>query len=339
MAQAWHRQAIEKQFPRMTSWKAVGRPSGYKGLRALPSAQWMRVDPFASYRPPSRERQLEAGPHATFLQLRKLALADTDFRDFQRAVDLFANEYGLLGLFHHQYSAPILPDIKVVISPEAIVENGRLRRVDPATEGLELVAKAVNDSRYPSAPRFTKEDHVLVAMPDEVSFGTKNRFPYPDDPSGRPLWPGPPKRWEEVRAGFDALFVLDPARRTKASVLVQKESIISWGRELKYFPPPPYEQEQLPSLAWILGDWLADVSPIAELGEHGELRQNWRCNTLLQAMYLMLFLDLTGGSRLRECASHDCSNYYRLGPQSNSKYCSVKHANRASTRLQRGQEP
>lgn len=300
----------------------------------------MRVDPFASYLPPARGRQLEAGPHALFLELRKLLLrADTSSSSFFNAQDLFASQYGLLGLFHHAYSAPILPDIKAYISPEAVVENGRLDRVDPAVEGLELVAKAVNDSRYPSAPRFTKEDHILVAMPDEIRFSTKNRYPYPDDPSGRPPWPGAPKRWEEVRANYDALFVFDPARRSKASVLVQKEGLFSWKLELEHFPPPPYEQEHLPALAWVFGDWLADVSPIADLGEHGELTQNWRCNTLLQAMYLMLFLDLTGGSQLRECASHDCSNYYRLGPQSNSKYCSVKHANRASTRLQRGQEP
>jgi hypothetical protein len=56
-------------------------------------------------------------------------------------------------------------------------------------------------------------------------------------------------------------------------------------------------------------------------------------------MYLMLYLDLTGGAELRECASHDCPNYYRVGPQLGSKYCSKAHARRAATRMQRGQRP
>jgi hypothetical protein len=68
-------------------------------------------------------------------------------------------------------------------------------------------------------------------------------------------------------------------------------------------------------LAWILNEWLADTSPKATLTEHGNIKRDWRCHTLLQAMYLMLFLDLTGGAEIRECESHDCSNYYRVTAQ------------------------
>jgi hypothetical protein len=253
-------------------------------------------------------------------------------------MDVFASKYGLLGLFHHLHSAPILPKHKVYVAPEAVIENGRLRMVDPATEGLELVAKAVNDGRPPTAPRFIKEYYVSVAMPKEVRFATKDWYRIPDDPSGRPLT-GEDESWEEVRASYDALFVLDLTRRTKSSVLVRKESTFPWQSLLEDFPAPPYTEECLPSLARIFDDWLADTSPKFSVGENGKLSRSWRCSTLLQAMYLMLFEDLIGGARLRECDSRDCSNYYRLGPQTTTRYCSEKHTSRASTRRNRGQEP
>jgi hypothetical protein len=53
----------------------------------------------------------------------------------------------------------------------------------------------------------------------------------------------------------------------------------------------------------------------------------------------MLFLDLTGGNTIKKCKSRGCPNYFRVGSQSKSKYCSEQHASRASTRMGRGQEP
>jgi hypothetical protein len=175
-------------------------------------------------------------------------------------------------------------------------------------------------------------------MPEEVSFLTKETYRYPDDPSGRPTRPAN-MSWEEAREGFDALFVLDPSRRMKSSVLVRRENPRSWQRELEDFPAPPYEAEHLPALARVLNDWLADISPRAVPRGHGGLTWGWRCGTLLRAMYLMLLLDLSGGSRLKECESRDCHTYFRLGPQSGTKYCSKEHADRASTRMGRGQIP
>jgi hypothetical protein len=273
-----------------------------------------------------------------FLRLRKLFLGE-DAR-YLTAIDRFASEHGLLGLFHHYYSAPILPNpFQVYISPEAVIEDGRLKPVDPAGEGLEVLAKTVNDSRPSGAPRFTEADYAIVAMPDEVYFAEKEPYRYPDDPSGRPVRSVNHRSWEEVRKGFDALFVLDPGRRARSSVLVRRESAFSWQRELEDFPSPPYEGEHLSVLAWILNERLADISPKTVLGEHGGLAWGWRCGTLLQAMYLMLLLDLSGGVSLKECESHDCQTYFRLGPQGGTKYCSERHASRASTRIGRGQEP
>jgi hypothetical protein len=304
----------------------------------VPNAGWTQINPFESYRTVTHKRDPSAGAHAEFLRLKKLCYEDDHI--YLKAADVLASRYGLLGLFYLTHSAPILPKGKLYVSPEAVVQkNGHLRLVDPTTDGLRLVAKAVNDSRPATWQRLTKEHYGVVAMPAELSFAPKNVFRRSDDPSGYALSDEESLSWNEVRTQYDALFVLDPSRQIRASVLCRSESIFQWQTELLNFPPPPYTHDRLPALASRLGDSLASISPMAAIGEHGELTQNWRCGTLLEAMYLMLYLDLTGGSLLRECASHDCSTYYRLGPQSNSKYCSEKHANRASTRLGRGQRP
>jgi hypothetical protein len=54
-------------------------------------------------------------------------------------------------------------------------------------------------------------------------------------------------------------------------------------------------------------------------------------------MYLMLWLDLTGGRFLRECGLHTCHNYFREGSQGEKTlYCSDRHTSLASTRLSLG---
>jgi hypothetical protein len=290
---------------------AVWKASRYEGLCAAPDAQWTQINPFASYRPVTHKKDPEAGAHAAFLRLRKLHDEENPIQ-FE-AADVLASTYGLLGLFHLIYSAPILPEGKHYVSPEAVVQNGHLRRIDPATDGLRLVAKAVNDCHPPTWKLFTEEHYGVVAMPAEVSFATKNVFRRSDDPSGYALSDEDRQSWDKVRATFDALFVFDPSRQIRASVLSRSESIFQWQTELWNFPQPPYTDERLPTLASYLGDWLASVSPMASIGESGELTQNWRCGTLLEAMYLMLYLDLTGGSLLRECASHDCSTSLPAG--------------------------
>jgi hypothetical protein len=84
---------------------------------------------------------------------------------------------------------------------------------------------------------------------------------------------------------------------------------------------------------------LFGVSPRPFIGEDGNLERGWRCGSLLEAMGVMLFLDLTGGNTIKRCQSRGCLNYYRVGSQPQSKYCSDQCATRASTRLGRGQEP
>ena len=81
------------------------------------------------------------------------------------------------------------------------------------------------------------------------------------------------------------------------------------------------------------------VSPRGYVDEQGRAERGWWCPYLLKALYLMLYLDLTGGREIRQCERGGCQEYYRAGPQSNSKYCSTRCASAASTRIGRGQEP
>jgi hypothetical protein len=69
------------------------------------------------------------------------------------------------------------------------------------------------------------------------------------------------------------------------------------------------------------------------------LSPRWPCDSLLSAMHLMLYLDLSGEGIIRKCNSHDCTTYFRAKPGSTAIHCSPQHANRASTRLARGQKP
>ena len=39
-----------------------------------------------------------------------------DRSHFQSLADRFASEYGLLGMFHHRYSAPVLPELEVHVA-------------------------------------------------------------------------------------------------------------------------------------------------------------------------------------------------------------------------------
>ena len=81
------------------------------------------------------------------------------------------------------------------------------------------------------------------------------------------------------------------------------------------------------------------ASERAFVGEDRNLKRGWRCGSLLEAMGIMLLLDMTGGNTIKKCQSRGCPNYFRMGPQSKSRYCSKRCANRASTRLGRGQAP
>jgi hypothetical protein len=351
-SQSRHKRMVEASVPQATVWKAYlprasKIPSAYWHLSAE-EAVWGKAEPFAYYRPKGgSKREPNPGPHAEFLTLKGLSASNN--RSFDKAADLFATRHGLLGLFNYFYSAPVPPPGKSLISPEAVVENGRLRLVDPAKEGLELLARMRDEHRPPDwdpPPRgrplvemLEKFRRDAVAMPEEVSVVPKalHRRREEFTPAS-----GGYVAWRQARSGYDALLVLDPAnvRGTGVSVLIRRESIVTWEFMMNSFPTPPYADEDRLTLCRYLADHLRSVFPAPGIDDNGNPVPGWRCNTLLESMYLMLYLDVMGNAELRQCALRDCWQYYRPGShEKTTVYCSEKHESLATTRRSRGQEP
>jgi len=186
MAQAWHRRAIPQlaHTAGLTYWRA----STYRRLRATPDAVWKRFNPFDVYNPTSKTREVKAGPHLSFLKLKGLQ-KDKD-RKYLTALDVFASEYGLLGLFYEVYSPPILPHPKIFVAPEGVIDkHGRLQRVDSMTKGVELLLDLLHRERPIEDEQ--ERDMIrreLVASPSELRFAQKRHTGlWPPDPSGQEL--------------------------------------------------------------------------------------------------------------------------------------------------------
>jgi hypothetical protein len=178
----------------------------------------------------------------------------------------------------------------------------------------------------------------VIALPSEAKFvprvAARHRLDGELQDRREPWQPAP---WEEVKRRFGALLVYDEEAPMGASVLCTRETHSDWLVHLDQFPSPDTASPEG------LADYISSVSEGASLraivGEDGSLSRGWRCSTLLEAMGVMLLLDLTSDNTIRKCKSRGCPNYFRLGPQSRSKYCSERCASRASTRKGRGQEP
>ena len=146
--------------------------------------------------------------------------------------------------------------------------------------------------------------------------------------------------WEVAKKKFGALLVLNEEAFEGVSVLCTREPIEHWSMSLRHFPSGETSVEKLASDEWnSFNRSLQEVSPHVFLGDDGNLQAGWNCRSLLQAMYVMLYLDLTGDNTIKECESGGCHNHFRVGAQTEVKYCSRRCANRASTRRWRGQEP
>jgi hypothetical protein len=244
----------------------------------------------------------------------------------------------LLGLFYKVYSPPILPEGKIFVAPEGVIDkHGRLRRVDPMDRGVELLLDLLHREQAIEDEQEREMIHrELVASPSELR-SAQNRYTglWPSDPSGQEL-STEQITWEEAKEGYGGVLVLDARSSSRVSVLCTKESSLGWDSKLKDFPAPHGRSKPL---ATYLNKELIGVSPYLHLSEDGEYERGWRCPSLLKAMYLMLWFDLTGGNAIRLCESRGCSNYFRVRSQSSTRYCSERHANLASTRMGRGQEP
>ena len=307
------------------------------GIEVSPGAAWRRTDPFESYKPVSSSREPEAGAHLDFMY------ASVIWRSRQRGrrqvLLNFVNNHGLLGLFYKRYSGPILPDHKYRVAPDAVFTGeGKLREVNPRIEGKQYLERLLRQ-RHPDIENMDLSER--LAFPHELKFLAKN-----------PVGPfGPPQAvsetferevadWEEVKELYGCYVVLDRYSDSGVTLLSTREPLFWWQMELESFPP----KERLTaeygfSIGNISAHLSGSVSPRAYLNEHGQAERGWRCPYLLKALYLMLYLDVTGGREIRRCRRSACQSYYRAGPQSNSKYCSETCANAASTRMGRGQVP
>jgi len=282
-----------------------------------------------------------AGPHIVFLRLKELWQEQSDH--FEKALILFAERYGLLGAFEEDYQQhPVFPIEQMLVAPEAVIDGeGKLRFVDPSTEGRKLLIDLLESKGWRiSSERDLKAKHSVISMPSAIQFIAKQ----PDLDSF--LWPSreAPRQlalWEEIRKDFGALLVLDEEAFKGVSVLCTREPLRRWTVSLQLFPSGDTLAEQLANDRSLssFNSYLEQAAPRAVLGKDGNLERGWTCGSLLQAMYVMLWLDLTGGSTIRKCLSRGCQNYFRMGPQSKSMYCPKRCANRASTRMKRGQEP
>ena len=139
-----------------------------------------------------------------------------------------------------------------------------------------------------------------------------------------------------IKEQFGAQLLLDPKSESGVSVVCTREPVDEWLEALDNFP----SSDDMPAgvLASYLNSVLDDISPYVLVSEDGTLEGVWRCSSLLEAMHVMLFMDLTSDRPISKCQRSGCPGYYRMGSQP-SKYCSDICANGASTRMWRGQKP
>jgi hypothetical protein len=311
------------------------------GIEALPEAMWKRADPFESYKPvSSSSREPEAGAHLDFMRAKRPQ------RGFSRKSMLdFTNKHGLLGLFYERYSGPILPNHKVWVAPNAIIEKGgRLRDVDPVTTGKDNLEKLLHKRLGPSPMTGKKvrlDFDFDLALPRELGFMARNALSQfrglkaTSEAFEPGIFP-----WEEVEELFGCYVILDKYSHSGVTLLSTREPLYWWKYELDSFPSLEDQKAKYGFSLESINERLAGgVAPRGYLNDQGQPERGWRCPYLLKAMYLMLYLDLTGGREIRRCQRSSCQGYYRAGPQSSSKYCSKRCANAASTRIGRGQEP
>ena len=336
--------------------KGVRHPAA---IEVDPEARWYRFDPFDFYQPTSRARQVEAGPHLTFLKLKNVLRGQRGV--FDEALLLFANRYGFLGQFEREYLRyPALPEGRFFVAPEAIIdEAGRLKEIESLTEGRELVYQwqvrqgnplfvdlpsrlfsrvlPKGSGRSKAEVReWIKQDAIIA--PSEVKFVprvTARHRPEGQLHGLQNSWQ--PSPWETIKRRFGGILVYDEREPVGVSVLCTREPHSDWLVHLDRFPSPDTAASE--DLVDYISSVSEAVSPRTFVGEDGNLTQGWRCGSLLEAMGVMFLLDLTSDNKIRKCQSRGCPNYFRIGPQTKSKYCSTRCANRASTRIGRGQVP
>lgn len=350
------REGIAPPAPSAAVWKAsryrlVSNKHGFpQYVEAHPNATWRRVDPFLFYSPLSAVgRSVANVPHVSFSKLASMwrsggairkGRTEKRFRSLHTAMAVFASTYGLLGLFHETFEAPVLPSRANHLSwlaPDAVIgRDGRMHAIDPATDGKERLARLI-DLRDPRSGDKESFQEDMLVFPSELLFPPISFTPFGLLPgvfraSGSETW-----TWEGVKDLYGIRALLDEdAGLSHVSIVSTREPLLFWRPKLD-------EYLRSASSAEALNSGLEGVTPRAVAGENGELRSSWYCPSLLKAIYVMLYLDRSAGGQIRECQAPNCFEHYREGPRSRpSMYCPAPPgkkqspcASRASSRAHR----
>jgi hypothetical protein len=361
-----YREMVSVPLPMTTTWKA----SSYKlvddtlspeYVEATPGAVWSRKDPFDAYSPVvDRARGGEAAPHTSFAKLAAMALnfalTDEEEKKLHRMLNLFANRYGLLGLFLEEFGAPLLPEREVGwfvrVAPDALIDgNGSLRDIDPATEGKRLQEELLRE-RFRRDYAARGELHLwepqkliltqkVLILPGELRF-EKRVVDFVRSGFSRPsLFSRDPSRvltYEDVQQRYGVRVVFDRRAGTGVSIVSTREPVGAWLDELRSFGQPLSLRR--------LNRHLEGVNPRAVVGEDGRLASSWNCPSLLKALHLMRYLDAITGTKIQRCEAPGCYNYFRVGPRGRaSMYCpplpgqkQSRCASRASTAMHRDRQ-
>ena len=120
--------------------------------------------------------------------------------------------------------------------------------------------------------------------------------------------------YEDVLRRYGIRVVLDRQASLGVSVISTREPVFMWRDELRSFAQPLSSKR--------LNRHLEGVRPRAVASEDGRPAPSWYCPSLLKALYLMLYLDVTTGTKMQKCEAPGCYNYYRVGAhERDSKYC------------------
>jgi hypothetical protein len=302
-----------------------------------------------SYLPPGKKGEVGEGPHLIFLKLKWLLGGNTGVYD--QALRVFAHRFGLLGLFHEEFSPPRpAHEVKAWAAPEAVIgANGALRCVDPAMEGTKLLLDLLQsrgDLREGKVKRGTPPTYELrgtlkhkrnmarlhaVALPSELECVRKPRYGF---------WGTEIVPWEEAKREYGGLLVLDEEADNGVSVLCTQEPYDEWQIALENFLYPNEVNERVfkAYLNRRIGEGVSLYSPEDEEG----FRQGYRCSTLLKAIHLLIWLNKTGGGSIRKCEAPGCPSWFQAGSQPGSMYCppppgkkQSRCASRASSQMYR----
>lgn len=356
------REAVLARAPSAVIWKAskhklVGDPMFPHRIEAALDAVWVKEDPLRTYPPTDRKSRGTPPAHVAFLRLadrvrdwysakpseRSTARSKENTKLLHNSARVCADTYGLLGLFNETFAAPVLPprvDRYALLAPDAVIDRyGRMRMVDPATKGKELLEKALD---LPG-PQTGRKRHL---RPDELVFPHELRFP---SVSFTPFGLLPPIfesldqemiSWDEVRNVYGVHALLDEeADMPCASIIYTREPLQFWYQEMRDFHPLPNPPEYYDRK-------LADVRLHAVRGDDGRTALSYNCPSLLSALCLMLFLDEDAGAKIQRCQAPGCREYVRVGPlERPRKYCrpepgeeQSKCASRASSEMHRARK-